>query len=74
MLPSVFPRCSARRDPRGDAVHKTFLQEFNTMTSTTVADVMTRTLVTITPDCTIPQLEKVLTDHEIGAVPVLDRG
>ena len=44
------------------------------MTSTTVADVMTRTLVTITPDCSIPQLEKVLTEHEIGAVPVLDRG
>ncbi len=44
------------------------------MTSKTVADVMTRTLVTIAPDCTIPQLEKVLTEHRIGAVPVLDRG
>lgn len=44
------------------------------MTSTTVADVMTRTVVTITPDCSIPQLEKVLTEHRIGAVPVLDHG
>ena len=44
------------------------------MTITTVAEVMTRTLVTITPDCSIPQLEKVLAEHEIGAVPVLDRG
>jgi CBS domain-containing protein len=51
-----------------------FPQEFSTMTIKTVADVMTRTLVTVAPDCTVPQLEKVLTDHRIGAVPVLDHG
>lgn len=44
------------------------------MTSKTVADVMTRTLVTIAPDCTVPQLEKLLTEHRIGAVPVLEGG
>ncbi len=37
----------------------------------TVADVMSRTVITITPDATVGQLAELLIQHKIGGVPVV---
>ena len=38
----------------------------------TVADVMSREVVTITPDATVGQLAELLMQHKIGGVPVVE--
>ena len=39
----------------------------------TVADVMSRDVVTICPDATVGQLARLLMQHKIGGVPVVER-
>lgn len=42
--------------------------------SLTAADVMTRTVVTVPPDASVPAVAKLLASHHISAVPVVDAG
>src|SRR6185369_12298679 len=63
--PPVLPACSWPRLRRRKA----------TMPSTTpVSDVMTKKVITMTPDQTFEQAADVLAEHKIGAVPIVDAG
>ena len=44
------------------------------MPGDTVATIMTRDVVTLSPDQTVPEAADVLTDRHIGAAPVVDAG
>lgn len=39
----------------------------------TVADIMSRKVVSVTSDCPVPKLAALLSEHGISAVPVLDK-
>jgi CBS domain-containing protein len=44
------------------------------MTTSSVADIMTTDVVTVDPSITVTEAAKLMVDHEIGALPVLEGG